>query len=437
MKNKIFMSLATSILCGIGIYSQNKELKFKLNDDGSHFVKATFLNQVWVRYNQNNPGTTINGYSENETFDIGLRRTRIQLLGQLSDKVFFYTQFGTNNLSYNGARKQGLFFHDALGEFKIHDEHLSIGTGLTGWSGLSRYASPSIGSILSLDAPLYQQATNDISDQFIRKFSVYAKGKLGKVDYRLAITKPMSVAKSSVQGTGISSNSLFSPEPPKPQFQGYVMYQFLDKESNLTPYNKGSYLGQKNVFNIGGGFIYQQNAMWHSENYGADTVHSNLELFAVDVFYDHVINTEKKNAITAYASFSSNNYGKNYIRNVGVMNPANGVNSSGTLNGAGDALPLIGTGTTAYTQVGFIFRKDLLGDKGTIQPYTAMQYSNFDFLKDPMVMYEGGVNWIIDGHRTKVSIQYQSRPVFEMNGSGDYVNTKRKGMFVTQLQISI
>lgn len=437
MKNKIFMSLATSILCGIGIVSQNKELKFKLNDDGSHFVKATFLNQVWVRYNQNNPGTTINGYSENETFDIGLRRTRIQLLGQLSDKVFFYTQFGTNNLSYNGARKQGLFFHDALGEIKIHDEHLSIGTGLTGWSGLSRYASPSIGSILSLDAPLYQQATNDISDQFIRKFSVYAKGKLGKVDYRLAITKPMSVAKSSVQGTGISSNSLFSPEPPKPQFQGYVMYQFLDKESNLTPYNKGSYLGQKNVFNIGGGFIYQQNAMWHSENYGADTVHSNLELFAVDVFYDHVINTEKKNAITAYASFSSNNYGKNYIRNVGVMNPANGVNSSGTLNGAGDALPLIGTGTTAYTQVGFIFRKDLLGDKGTIQPYTAMQYSNFDFLKDPMVMYEGGVNWIIDGHRTKVSIHYQSRPVFEMNGSGDYVNTKRKGMFVTQLQISI
>lgn len=431
------MAMATLILGSHALFSQNKELKFKLNEDGSHYVKATFLNQVWIRYTQNNPGTTIQGYAQNETFDVGLRRTRIQLLGQVTDRVFFYTQFGTNNLSYNGARKQGLFFHDAIVELKLVDDYLSLGAGLTGWSGLSRYASPSIGTILSLDAPLYQQATNDVSDQFVRKFSIYVKGKLGKVDYRFALTKPMSIAQSTVQGTSISSNSLFSPEPPIPQFQGYVMYQFLEKESNLTPYNKGSYLGEKNVFNIGAGFIFQQDAMWYSENNGADTSLSNLALFAVDVFYDHVVNSEKKTAITAYASFSSNDYGKNYLRTGGPMNPADGTNNNGTLNGPGNAFPIIGTGTTVYAQVGYIFKKGLLGKMGTIQPYVATQYSKFDMLNDPMTMYEGGFNWLIAGQRIKLSFNYQNRPVFEADNLGNYISTKRKGMFVTQFQISI
>ncbi|MEO7990943.1 MAG: hypothetical protein ABI663_15450, partial [Chryseolinea sp.] len=76
------------------------EMKLKLNDDGSHYLKATFLNQVWVRYNESNPGTTVLGEATKNTFDIGLRRTRIQFYGQLTDHVFFYTQFGQNNFNY-------------------------------------------------------------------------------------------------------------------------------------------------------------------------------------------------------------------------------------------------------------------------------------------------------------------------------------------------
>ena len=66
-----------------------------------------------------------------------------------------------------------------------------------------------------MDAPLYQQSTNDISDQFVRKYSVYAKGKLGKLDYRFGLAKPLSIPQSNVQGTIIGPNSLFSSEPPK------------------------------------------------------------------------------------------------------------------------------------------------------------------------------------------------------------------------------
>lgn len=253
-----------------------KELVYYFNREGTQYIKATFLNQIWARYNQSNPGTTLYGYPKANTFDIGLRRTRIQLFGQISDRIFFYTQIGQNNLSYNSLRKQGLYFLDATSEYKIYGEHLSLGGGLTGWSGLSRYASPSVGTMLTTDAPLYQQATNDATDQFLRKLSIYAKGKIGKFDYRMTISDPMPIQNSTVQAATLGEYSLFSDEPAQPQYQGYVMYQLLDQESNLTPYNVGTYLGKKRILNVGAGFIFQKDAMWHREEMGLDTLRSKL-----------------------------------------------------------------------------------------------------------------------------------------------------------------
>ncbi|AWW29321.1 hypothetical protein DN752_03725 [Echinicola strongylocentroti] len=416
---------------------KNKELKFDLNEDGSHYVKGTFLNQVWLRYTQTNPGSVVDGTPDDQIMDIGLRRTRIQVFGQLTDQVFFYTQFGQNNLSYRSPRKQGLFFLDAIGEYRVAKEKLSLGAGLTGWNGVSRYASPSIGSILSLDAPLYQQATNDVNDQFVRKYSVYAKGQLGKLDYRVAVSKPMSIEQSTAQEPIIDDNALFAAEPGYAQFHGYFKYMFLDKESNTTPYQKGSYLGSKSVFNIGAGFMTQKDAMWHYADNGTDTVNTNLGLFAVDVFYDRPIDPSKGNAITAYAAYTHSDYGKNYIRNIGAMNPATGVNAEGTLNGPGSAFPTIGTGNTFYAQFGYLFRRDLFGKAGTLQPYISSQYSDFDLLDDPMAMYDGGVNWLIDGNRVKLSLSYQSRPIFAANSEGNFVTDDRKGLAVMQFQIAL
>lgn len=412
------------------------ELKFLLNKDGSHYVKATFLNQIWLRNTWNNPGTTVDGYLEDQTFDIGLRRTRIQLFGKIADKIFFYTQFGNNNLTYLGERKQGLFFHDALGELEIMENKLSIGTGLTGWNGVSRYASPSIGSILSLDAPLYQQTTNDATDQFLRKYSAYVKGKLNRLDYRMAISKPMAVSRSTVQSALPAEQALFAASPAGLQWHGYYMYQFQDQESNLTPYNAGSYLGEKSVFNLGTGFLFQKDAMWFQEEAGGEVAYSDLALFSVDVFYDQPLDQNKGTAITAYAAFHSNDYGRNYIRNLGVMNPANGSLDGGSFNGAGNGFPMMGTGNSYYGQIGYLMKKNLLGSWGTLQPFLTSQLSDFDALDDPMLMYEYGFNWLINGNQTKLSVNYQSRPVFTEEATGIF-QSERKGMLVMQFQISI
>ena len=431
----LFLSTILTPFAQSGFQNGNA-IKINLSDDGKEYLRFTFLNQTWVRYTDANPGTTVNGSAQDQIFDIGLRRTRMQFFGQISPRVFFYTQFGINNFTSNSKQYQGAFFHDAVSEFRIHDKMLSIGAGLTGWSGLSRYASPSVGSILSLDAPLYQQTTNGINDQFLRKLSVYAKGKLGKLDYRLALTKPMAIQNAVAVVNPLSVNSDFALTPSKLQTQGYFMYQFFDQEDNLLPYTTGTYLGKKKIVNLGAGFIYQPDAMWNL-NALNDTVFSPMLLLGADVFVDLPLNKEKQNAITSYFAYNYFDLGVNYVRDVGVMNPGTGVNANGTFNGSGDAYPMVGTGSTLYFQIGYLMKKELIG-KSTLQFFGATQISDFERSNDYMLMYELGFNWLTNGtHNSKVSLNYQDRPIFNSDGFGNLNQPSRKGMIVLQYQVMI
>lgn len=419
---------------------KNNEIKFGLNESASNYIKLTFVNQTWVRWNQNNPGSVVGNaaYSkaENESWDISLRRTRMQLLGQLTDRIFFYAQIGQNNFNYLSARKTGLFLHDALGEYAFIPKKLSIGAGLTGWSGLARFASPSVGNIMGMDAPLFEQWNNDVNDQFLRHFAIYAKGKLGKIDYRFALAKPMLTQNASVAIPAFSQNATYSQNPPNAQLHGYTSYQFFDEESNLTPYTTGSYLGKKKVFNIGAGFIHQSNAMWYKGSAG-DTVSTAMQVWSIDAYYDAPL-SGKGNAISAYLAYFSANMGTNFVRSLGVNNIASGVIASqASFAGAGNAYPMFGTGNTFAGQFGYKFKDDLLKSSGTLLPYMMFQYGNYQRLKDAMVVWNIGLNWLIKGHNSKITLDYQSRPIFNADSQGNVVATDRKGLLVLQWQVGI
>lgn len=437
MRKMFFRSIVVAVALFLVQYAQaqkkpDRDLRVNLNDDSTHYIKATFTTQVWARYTQNNPGSTIFGYDAPTTFDIGLRRVRAQLFGQISDRVFLYTQFGINNFNAISARKMPVFFHDALGEYHITKRSLHMGMGLTAWTGYARFSSPSVASIMGYDAPLFEQSTNDATDQFLRKLSVYAKGKLGKLDYRVIMSNPMSAQNSTVI-TPLGVNADFSGKPAKLQYGGYFMYQFLDEEKNTTPYMTGTYLGKKKVFNIGAGFQYQPQAMWRLN--ATDTVYENMSQFAVDVYYDRPMGS-KGAAISAYAAFVSMDFGKGYLRNLGVMNPANGVTTgSDNLNGAGNAFPMMGTGNVVQAQAGYLLPKNVLGEKrGQLMPYVIVMAANFDRLSETMTVYDAGLNWFIDGYKAKLTLNYQNRPVFKAT---DQKVGERKSMALMQLQVAI
>lgn len=406
-----------------------KDRKLYLNDTGTNYVKFTFMTQAWVRSADYNPGTTINGYAKNSGTDISIRRYRIQMYGQLTDRVFAYSQFGENNFNNIADRKLGFFVHDAFGEYAIDLRALSLGAGLSGYNGLTRYASSAVGGIMGLDLPLYQEPTNDVTDQFGRKLSVYAKGKLRKLDYRISMAQPMAIQKSASYNATVGQNSSFSQKPPKMQYNAYVAYQFLDEELNMVPYATGSYYGKKTVFNIGAGLMYQKDAMWHLNNTATDTINSNMLHFAGDIYYDAPIGS-KGQSISLYGAYTHYDFGKNYIRNTAPVNPSNGSNNGTILNGSGIGYPAFGTGNTFYIQAGYKFKENLIG-KTTLMPYVSVQHANYDRLNDSMNYYDAGVNWLLAGNVSKFTVAYQNRPVF--NTSGDRITTK--SAIVAQYQV--
>lgn len=410
------------------------ELKWNLTKSGSCYIKGTFLVQTWARYSELNPGTTIDGTPKQNLGDVGIRRWRVQLFGQLTNRVYFYTQFGQNNFSFLQPRHTGAFVHDAVTEFRILKQ-VQLGGGLNGWSGVSRFSSPAVANIMGLDAPIYQQATNGISDQFGRKLGVYLKGELSHLNYRLAVGRPMSVRNSTVAVPPITATSNFCPETPTVQTSGYFFWQFWEKESTPNPYMSGTYLGKKKLLNLGFGFVQQNKAMWHTNEIG-DTVRTALLLLGADIFLDLPLKNNGS-VFNAYLAYNRFDYGRNYVRMLNGMNPANGVNAAATLNGPGVNYPMMGTGQILFVQMGYKFKDDLLPDNGTLMPYIECQYAQFQGLKDPAVMGEAGINWLIHGtHGAKLSLALQNRPVFEINAGGEAIQTMRKNMLVLQYQIA-
>lgn len=434
-------AVAAAVAAGITASAQEppkkpellKDGKIWLNEDGSNYFKFTLLMQTWVRNTDLNPGSTVNGYAKDNITDIGIRRARMQAFGQVADRVFIYTQVGMNNYSYTADRKAGFFIHDVTGEYEVVRKKLSMGAGLTAWNGLTRFSAPSVGSILGIDAPLFEQTTNDVSDQFLRKLSIYAKGKLGRLDYRLVMSNPMNVTKSAGYSSVITSYSNFSPMPANMQFQGYFQWQLLDQEANTTAYATGTYLGSKRVLNIGAGFQYQKNAMWHN-NVAGDTISTDMKHFAVDVYYDAPVNKQKGTAVSAYAAFINFDHGPGYLRNQATMNPATGTTNSTLINGSGNGYPSFGTGNLFYMQVGYKLQDKLVGNT-TFMPYASLQHAGYERLDKTMNYWDAGVNWLLKGHTSKLTFAYQNRPVYSQQTAGNASLMAHKGAFLMQYQV--
>ena len=425
---------------------ESEALKYKLNESGSRFFQVTFLNQTWLRFNQSNPGTLVLGDPQQSTFDIGLRRTRLQLFGQITDRTFIYFQFGQNNFNavYNATsnRKLAPFFHDALGEYRVSSgNQLKIGGGLTITNGISRFSQPSIGTILTTDVPVFAQTTVDQIDQFSRKLSVYARGQIGQFDYRAVLSDPFPVSSNGQTPPALSSYSNFSTKGHSLQTAGYLVYQFFDHENHTTPYMNGTYLGSKKIFNIAVGGAIQPNAMW-SKSANGDTLYQAMQHLAIESFLDMPVG--KKNAmVSAYLGYFNTNYGTNYLRYNGIMNPATAstLTSSNSITGQGptygNAIPMFGTGHTVYAQVGYLLPSATKGLANRLMPYASVTLANFERLNGLSTnTFNMGLNYYLNGNKSKISIDYQNRPSYKVE-SGEVKSGERLGTLTLQMQVFI
>lgn len=357
-----------------------KPLTLKLSEDGSKYLRFILWHQIWV-------GTNNLGVEDSKTqLDVSIRRSRVLAYAQISPRFLILTHFGLNSLSPELLSPLGtgnasqFFLHGAWGEFKIKEE-LYVGGGLHYWKGLTRLSSESTLNFMTLDQsrPFIHWHSLGITDQFARHLGVYAKGQIGKFDYRLALNNPSRDALGFGQSFGNQATPLVyrgaqnEDEAGNPVgntiIEGYLRMNLFDLESTKLPYNVGTYLGEKKVLALGAGFFSHPAGMYNTET----NTHEGVFHAAVDAFLD--IPTEK-GALSAYTSFIAFDYGENYVSR------------------------WAGTGNAIYGHFGYYLKR------AKIMPYIAFQSANYEGFTETVSALDIGMNYFINGHHAKLTLEY-------------------------------
>ncbi|WP_345072526.1 hypothetical protein [Hymenobacter fastidiosus] len=432
-------------------------MKVNLSPDGSKYMRFITWHQIWTRYTKNNTGTErAPGKLQDDQVDFAIRRSRLIILSQLNPRFLIYTHIGINNQTAvsGGAapatdgKKPQLFVHEAVVEYKLN-QYVSVGAGMHYQNGLSRMTRSSTLNFLTLDAPLTNWPVIEAIDQFARGIGAYAKGRVGKLDYAVSVnesfltnqTGPLSNAlglgTTATTGTGSSqiatsvgsNRAQYNPQGTNHIWQGYASYEFLDQESNLLPFNVGTYLGTKRVFNIGAGVFYNQDGMASrptssvvqvngtgftpAQIAAIDTRKDDIVLLSADVFFDTPINKEAGTAFTVYGVYYNYNFGPNHVRYIGASNPGYGTNAM-----RGNAVPHSGTGNIGFVETGYLLPKNTLGPKVRLQPYASCLLAGYEGLRKPdgsirnVNIFDAGANFYLDGHNAKFTLNYRARPDF-------------------------
>jgi hypothetical protein len=440
-----------------------KPLTLKLNEDGSKYVRFIMWHQMWATYTDNNPGTLdVNGkdLTGASTFDVAIRRSRILMYAQVSPRFLILTHFGINNQSFinggangganltsagvsNAGKRPQLYIHDAWTEFAVQPTKLHVGMGLHYWNGVSRLSSNSTLNFMTMDAPIFNWFNIEATDQFARQFGIYAKGQLGRLDYRVSVNKPfvngtpISALAAAAAGKEVSVNT----PSEKTAIQGYANYMIWDKEANVLPYFVGSYLGAKKVLNIGAGFYAHPEAMATRISGVTDSIRLHNEtVFGADIFLDMPTRKGKGDCINVLLTYYNMDFGPRYLRNVGILNEhttvaaAKADATANSWSGGGNAQPTIGTGSIFYAQVGYAAPKNKLGHQ--FMPYATMTHKKFDRLAAPSTQFGLGLNWFITGHNAKITAEYATRPVYKSNFTTGAIEPNGiKGQYSLQMHI--
>ena len=384
-------------------------LTFKLNEDGSHYMRFIMWHQVWATTNnlENNGKVQINP---------SIRRSRVLAYAQITDRFLILTHFGLNNFNTSNQTALGnsvgddasqLFLHDAWGEVKAFD-WLYIGAGLHYWKGLTRLANASTLNFMTLDQarPFAHWHSIGVTDQFARHFGIYAKGQIDRFDYRVAINAPgrnglgngvnFGNVGSDLTYDGFDNPNLNGDPTGNTIYEGYFRYNFWDTESTKLPYQVGSYLGQKKVLGVGAGFFLHSNGMYNNTN----GQHEDVSHFAVDAFMENPL--PSGNMIHAYASLISFDYGENYVSR------------------------WTGTGTNLYGQIGYYL------DKPSLMPYVAYQHGDYEGFEESISSLDIGINYFIRGHNCKLTLEYH-----RINGDIREAAIAAQGDALSQLRLQL
>lgn len=390
-----------------------KPLVLKLSEDGDKYVRFVLWHQHWVQTN--------NLAIQDATLQLthSIRRSRVMAYAQMSPRFLILTHFGLNNLTPANITSLGndgdaaqFFLHEAWAEYKVsNNDALYLGGGLHYWRGLTRFASHGTTNFMTLDQPrpFIHWHSSAVTDQFNRHLGIYAKGEFKGFDYRLAMNNPGRNGLQQHYGdedTGLSYNGFaHSDKEGHPTgntlFEGYFRYNFWDKESTTIPNTTGTYLGEKRVLAVGTGFFAHPNGMYNAGN----GTHEDVFHYALDAYLDTPLS--EGDCLNAYAAVMKFDYGKNFVGR------------------------WAGTGTAFYGQLGY------KPPRSRFMPYLALQSANYEGLNENIQVLDIGLNYFINGHNAKLTLEYHSVFNDAREGGGDPVTGAPRDLKIIRLQAQV
>lgn len=373
-------------ILSFSIYSQGSPdyeggITVKIDETGKKYIRIISWAQVQATHNEDV------GLTSAKT-NFNLRRARIIMYSQINKNFLILTHFGLNSLNASNQSPLGkgessqLFFHDVWVQYQIANNH-TVGAGLHYFNGISRLNNQGTLNFLTLDNNRQSWSTLGLSDQFARHVGIFFKGNFGKLQYRMAINDAIvngldSRTPANNGGAVYGGARLLGTRDAGKTFAGYFDYHFLDQESNFLPFKVGSHLGDKKVFNLGFGFFSHPKGSVIADSSG-NFVGENVSIFGLDAFYDAPL-SDDGSALTAYAVYQNNNYGRNYLFNA------------------------FGSGSMIYSHVGYTFAGDK--SKTRFQPYVSFANNSYDVTHDDRNIFGIGGNAYLNGHNSKLTFEY-------------------------------
>jgi hypothetical protein len=382
----LLVSLFSQLGFGQGVTNPYQDgMKVKLSEDGLKYFRIISWAQVQGIYNDAVPENASN-------MSLNLRRARVLMYSQLSKKFLILTHFGLNSLNSSSLSPTGtgsgsqLFFHDVWVQYSLSDNH-AVGGGLHYFNGISRLNNQSTLNMMTMDNNRQSWSTLGLTDQFARHLGIFSKGTFGKLQYRLAIndvtTNNLDLRTPELNGGAVyGGKRLLGSATTAFAFAGYLDYHFLDRESNFLPFKVGSYLGAKKILNVGAGFFVHPNGAVIATDTIGGLKGENVALFAGDVFFEMPIGTSG-GAITAYATYQYNDYGKDYL------------------------FSAYGTGNMFYSHIGYVIPGNQA--KTRFQPYASFSNNNYDVSPDARNLLGIGINAYFTGHQSKLTLDYKNQ----------------------------
>jgi hypothetical protein len=382
-----------------------KPLQVKLDESGGKYIRFITWHQMWMQ-----------GASGQKGPKFSIRRSRFLAYAQISDKFLILTHFGLNNLnaanltanpnSQQNNQSSLLFLHDAWAEFAVIQKKLYVGSGLHYWNGISRLTNQSTLNMMTLDNPggqggasvsdarLFPWNNITTSDQFARHLGIYAKGTLGKFQYRISANN----ARNNMGELGDSPTYQIdnSTGVGTWNYAGYFKYDLFDQESDKLPYMVGSYLGKKKVLSIGAGFFHHPDALAVNTLDNRESVTH----WAVDAFYDAPLNENL--AISTLGAYYNFKYGDTPGAPGGSLVPS--------------------SGSIIHGQLGLLFRK------ANVMPYLKYNNQALDFTPNNANEFGIGLNYFINGHFAKITAEY-------LTGKSGAMGAENRNVFTIQTHI--